>query len=642
MTDPVELNDEGRPVERPSGVRAIGVRWLSVALSLFILYTAAFGQFESLIQRPVFTALVVMITALLYPLGAHRPWRPLGIALDAALCIATVAACAYVTYNHDAIMVDLPNARWYDAVLTFGLVLAILETSRRAVGVIFPAIVMCGLLYALFGQHLSGPLSHRAFDTDFISETLLLGDLGIWGLLTGVAATTIAAFVLFGSVLLFTGAGQTFMDMAVLLGGRSPGGAAKIATIASGLFGTINGSAVANAATVGNFTIPLMQRLKYPSTFAAAVEAVASTGGQIAPPVMGAGAFVMAEILGMSYAKIMIAAILPAFLFYLGVFLTIHVTAVSRNLPVVPADEIPAWRTVFTIPRMLPIVAAFGGLLAGVFAGRSVQTSAFWGIVGLIAAHAAVNLRSPSDITTLGRLVLEALADAGRGLVLIGVLLIGAQILVAMINMTGVGIALSNLIASMAGESTFVLALLVALICLILGMGIPTTAAYVLVAAVLAPALIKAGTGTLVAHMFVFYFATISVITPPVCVAVFVAAGIAKTPWLPVGIEACKIAAVTYVVPFLFLLYPGMLAAGGALDIADAVASGVIFVIAFALLFGGARMTGSRTLDVATCLVIAALAIAPYRIGLLASALVGAGMLWAWRKRQRQTNAAVF
>jgi TRAP transporter 4TM/12TM fusion protein len=641
VTDTVELNDEGRAVERPSGARAFGVRWLSVVLSLFVLYTAAFGQFESLVQRPVFTALVVLIPVLLYPLGAHTKWRPLGMIIDAALSVATIAACAYVTAFQDSIMVDLPTAQWYDGALTLGLVLAVLETSRRAVGVIFPAIVVCGLLYALFGQHLSGPLSHRAFDSDFIVETLLLGDLGIWGLLTGVAATTIAAFVLFGSVLLFTGAGQTFMDMAILLGGRSPGGAAKIATIASGLFGTINGSAVANAATVGNFTIPLMQRLKYPSTFAAAVEAVASTGGQIAPPVMGAGAFVMAEILGMSYAKIMVAAILPAFLFYLGVFLTIHVIAISRNLPVVPAAEIPGWRTVFTMPRMLPIVAAFGGLLSGVFAGRSVQTSAFWGIVGLIAAHALVNLRTGDDAKTLGRIVLEALADAGKGLVLIGVLLIGAQILVAMINMTGVGIALSNLIASMAGESKLILALLVALICLILGMGIPTTAAYVLVAAVLAPALIKAGTDTLVAHMFVFYFATISVITPPVCVAVFVAAGIAKTPWLPVGIEACKIAAVTFVVPFLFLLYPGMLAAGGALAVADAVVSGVIFVIAFALLFGGARITGSRPLDIGATVAMAALAIAPYRIGLIASALVGFGLLWMWRRRGGENRPAI-
>lgn len=637
-TPTTELNDEGRAVEKPSGVRALGVRWLSVILSLFVLYTAAFGQFESLVQRPVFTALVVLITALLYPLGANTSWRPLGIVIDAALALLTIATCLYVTIFSDRIMVDLPTAQWYDTILTFGLVIAVLETSRRAVGIIFPAIVALALLYALYGHHLPGPLGHRAFDTDFIVETLLLGDLGIWGLLTGVAATTIAAFVLFGSVLLFTGSGQTFMDLAVLLGGRSPGGAAKIATIASGLFGTINGSAVANAATVGNFTIPLMQRLKYPSKFAAAVEAVASTGGQIAPPVMGAGAFVMAEIIGTSYAKIMVAAVLPAFLFYLGVFLTIHVTAVSRNLPVVPEGEIPAWRTVLTAQRMLPIIAAFAGLLAGVFMGRSVQTSALWGIVGLLGAHALVTLRSGKDLKALGSVVLESLADAGKGLVLIGVLLIGAQILVAMINMTGAGITLSNVIASMAGDSTLILAVLVALICLILGMGIPTTAAYVLVAAVLAPALMKAGSGTLVAHMFVFYFATISVITPPVCVAVFVSAGIAKTPWLPVGIEACKIAAVTYVVPFLFLLYPGMLAAGTPLQIADAAVSGILFVIAFALLFGGARITGSRALDVAATIAMAALAIAPYRIGLAASALVGVGLIWAWR-RNRTTHA---
>ena len=223
MTPEAELNDEGRTVYKPSGPRAVLVRWLSVALSLFILYTSAFGQFDSLIQRPVFTALVVIITLLFYPFGEQRSWRPFGMAVDIALAAVTAAACIYVVYNHDTIMVDLPNARWYDIVLAAGLVLAVIETARRAVGLVFPTIVVCGLIYAFLGQYLSGPLSHRAFDTDFITETLLLGDLGVWGLLTGVAATTIAAFVLFGSVLLFTGAGQTFMDLGRIVGWTKPG-----------------------------------------------------------------------------------------------------------------------------------------------------------------------------------------------------------------------------------------------------------------------------------------------------------------------------------------------------------------------------------------------------------------------------------
>ncbi len=625
-----EINEEGRSVSTLTGPREIATRILCVSLGLFVLYTAAFGQFDSLMQRSIFTAFTVTITVLLYPLRFGAAARAIGVAIDALLIGAAAAACLYVAVRHDSIMVSLPTAETHDMLLTAGLVIAVLEASRRAVGPVFPGLVLIGIAYAFFGQYLTGPLAHRGFDAAFITETLLLGDLGIWGLLTGVAGTTIAAFVLFGSTLLFTGAGQTFMDLAVRLGGRSRGGAAKIATIASSLFGTISGSAVANVATTGNFTIPMMQRLGYPSAFAAAVEAVASTGGQIAPPIMGAAAFVMAEIVGVSYADIMVAAILPAFLFYLGVFLTIHVVAIRTNLPLVPEAEMPRWASVLTFARLLPIMAAFAGLLSGIFTGRSVQTAAFWGIMSLFLAHLLLRVRSLGDLRDTLRLIVDALDGAARSLVLIGILLIGAQILVSLINLTGVGIALSSYLASAAGSSTFLLALLVGIICIILGMGIPTTAAYVLVASVLAPALTQAGMSPISAHMFVFYFATISVITPPVCIAVFVASGIAKTAWLPTAFQACRLGAVTFVVPFLFLIYPGMLAGGTWLQIADAAVSGIVFTGAFAMLFGGARMTGWRAMDLLAPVAIAALAIVPNRMGLAAAIILAAVLAVSW------------
>ena len=637
-----EIDETSGTVTRPSGFARVVTRWLCIALGLFVLYTAAFGQFESLLQRSIFTAFTVVATLLIYPLRPGGTMRAVGIVVDATLITAALAACLYVAVRYDDIMVNLPVAETHDMLLTVGLVLAILEASRRAVGPIFPGLVLIGIAYAFFGQYLSGPLAHRGFDAAFITETLLLGDLGIWGLLTGVAGTTIAAFVLFGSTLLFTGAGQTFMDLAIRLGGRSRGGAAKIATIASGLFGTISGSAVANVATTGNFTIPMMQRLRYPGAFAAAVEAVASTGGQIAPPIMGAAAFVMAEIIGVSYAEIMVAAILPAILFYLGVFLTVHIAAVRMGLPLVPEEELPSWSAVLTVTRVFPIIAAFTGLLTGIFSGRSVQTSAFWGIVSLFLSHLVLRVRSASDLRHTGRLNFDALEDAGRTLVVIGILLIGAQILVSLINMTGVGVALSSYLASAAGSSTFLLAGLVGAICLILGMGIPTTAAYVLVASVLAPALTQVGISAIAAHMFVFYFATLSVITPPVCIAVFVASGIAKTPWLPTAIEACKLAAVTYVVPFLFLIYPGMLAEGSWLQILDAAASGVVFTGAFALLFGGAKITGWRIFDISAPLVVAMLAIHPNRMGLILAAAMAIllGLFWSKRVKSAESGGA--
>ena len=608
---------------------------LAIIVGAFVFYTAATGPFEGLMQRAVFLALVCSLGFSLYPLGAGKSWRPLGLAVDLSLCLATIAACAYVVWNYDEIMTTLPWATQLDKLLTLALVFSVLELGRRTVGFIFPVLVVLGLGYALFGNLLPGPLSHRGFDTAFVTETLFLGDLGIWGMLTGVASTVIASFVLFGAMLLHTGGGQAFMDLAMRLGGRQPGGAAKIATIASGLFGMISGSAVANVATTGNFTIPMMIRLGYPRAFAAAVEAVASTGGQIAPPIMGAAAFVMAEILGIPYLTIIVGAILPAVMFYVSVFVTVHFVAVRRELAIVPEDELPSWATIAAPRRVLPILAALGGLGIGIWLGRSISTSAFYGLIGLLIAFVATQAGRLTPREMADR-VISGLEDAGKGMVIIGVLLAGAQILVAMINLTGIGVTLSSLIVTLAGDNVVLVAIIVGAVCLIMGMGLPTTAAYVLVAAVLAPAMTAVGVDPLSAHLFVFYFATISVITPPVCVAVFVGSGIAQTNWLPAAGEAVRLGAVTYVVPFLFLLYPGMTMTGGALEILEAILAGTALVIAVPALLAGTSITGRRALDSGLLLVVILLAIWPQPVTpfLALAILVGAYMF-----RRSQTGA---
>jgi len=607
---------------------------LAVLVGCFVFYTAATGPFEGLIQRAVFLALVTALGFALYPLGAGRKWRPLGAVVDLLLTAATVAACAYVVVNYDKIMTTLPWAETADIALTAGLVVAVLELGRRTVGPIFPILVATGISYALFGKYLPGALQHRGFDIAFVTETIFLGDLGVWGMLTGVAATVIAAFVLFGALLLHTGGGQAFMDLAMRLGGRQPGGAAKIATIASGLFGMISGSAVANVATTGNFTIPMMKRLGYPAPLAAAVEAVASTGGQIAPPIMGAAAFVMAEILGVSYLTIILAAIIPAVLFYVSVFVTVHMIALRRSLAVVPEDELPPWATIARPRRVLPVLCALGGLGIGIWLGRSISTSAFYGICGLLLAFVLVRL-GQTPLRAMAGMVVDGLADAGRGMVIIGVLLAGAQILVSMINMTGIGVTLSSLIVTLAGDSAVLVSLIVGLVCLIMGMGLPTTAAYVLVAAVLAPAMIAVGIDPLAAHLFVFYFATISVITPPVCVAVFVAAGIARTDWLPAAIEAVRLGAVTYIVPFTFLLYPGMTMRGGVLSVLEAVISGLVLVVSVPGLLSGTRLVGKRALDVGLYGAAIAMAIWPNPLGpFIAGAILIGGYCVGRRTRE--------
>ncbi|WP_417798823.1 TRAP transporter permease [Terasakiella pusilla] len=609
-------------------------RAFAVLVGLFVFYTAATGPFEGLIQRAVFLALVCLLGFSLYPLGAKKTWYRIGLMIDAVLSSVAVAACAYIVVNYDRIMTELPWATTLDLALNAGLVVVILELGRRTVGLIFPLLVVTSLLYAYFGNYIPGDLGHRGFDILFMTETLYLGDLGIWGMLTGVAATIIAAFVLFGAVLLHTGGGQSFMDIAMRLGGRQPGGAAKIATIASGMFGMISGSAVANVATTGNFTIPMMVRLGYPRPFAAAVEAVASTGGQIAPPIMGAAAFVMAEIVGVPYVTILFAAIIPAILFYGSVFMTVHFVAIRRELAVVPEDELPRWSTILQPRKLLPIVCALGGLGVGIFLGRSVATSAFYGICSLLVIFVITSWGQISLKEMCSKIV-AGLEDAGRGMVIIGVLLAGAQILVSMINMTGVGVTLSSMIVAISGDQVAIVSIIVALVCLVMGMGLPTTAAYVLVAAVLAPAMTAVGVDPLVAHLFVFYYATVSVITPPVCVAVFVGAGIAGTNWLPAAMEAMRFGAVTYLVPFLLVIYPGMTMQGGGLSILNAVLSGGVLIITIPWLLSRARFFTYPHADKALAIVITGLALWPHFAGPVCAILL---LLILWNIQKRQAN----
>jgi TRAP transporter 4TM/12TM fusion protein len=609
-------------------VRQRAITALSLLLALFILYTSAFGVFESLVQRSVFLALVVLVGVLQFPLRLPGRAAPIGAVLDVAIVAATLLACGYVTWQADAIMTSLPTAGRLEIGLTIGLVVVILELSRRAIGLVFPFMVAAGLAYALLGQYVPGRLGHRGFDIEFVTETLLLGDLGFWGSLVGIAATVIAAFTLFGSFLLHTGGGQAFMDLALRISGRSTGGAAKIATVASSIFGMVSGSSVANVATTGNFTIPLMKRLGYPPALAGGVEAVASTGGQLAPPIMGAAAFIMAEILGIEYIRIAAAAILPAALFYLGVFVTVHIIARENSLGQVPDSEIPSWRAVLQWRRMVPILAAFGGLAYGIVQGYSLQTAVFYGIIGTVAGLVASRIgQSRATGEPMVAQLAKALDDGGKGMVIVGILLAGAQVLVAMINLTGVGITLSSMIVGEGALPVLVIGLIVAVVCMIMGMGIPTTAAYVLVAATLAPALIKIGVAPLTAHMFVFYYATLSVITPPVCVAVFVAAGIAHTPWWSVARNAVMLGAVTYVIPFLFLLYPAMLEEGSPLRFAEAAVSGTVFVLAFAHLFGGARATGNRVIDSIAWFSVAVIAVYPSAWGLAVGIALFLGLL---------------
>jgi TRAP transporter 4TM/12TM fusion protein len=492
-------------------------------------------------------------------------------------------------------MIDLPFAKQIDITLCFGTLLVILEMARRSASSVFPLIVGGVVAYAFFGDKIPGAFGHRGFDAGYLTEVLFLSDRGLWGMLVSIASTTLAAFILFGALLLHTGAGQTFFDLSARAGGKSPGGAAKIATIASGLFGSISGSSVANIATTGNFTIPLMKRLRYPAPFAGAVEAVASTGGQIAPPIMGTAAFVMAELVGVNYWSIVAVAVLPALLFYLGVFTTVHLIAKRTGLGSVDQSELPDWREALNWRRMSPIIAGIAGLAFGILNGNSIQLTACYGMIGIIGSYTIATLAVGGTIREVIYTLLRALEDGGKGVVIVGILLVAAQVFVAIVNLTGVGVAVTSAILEVADGNLILIALIMAVVCLIAGMGLPTSAAYVLVAAVFAPVLIQQGLEPITVHLFVLYYAVLSVITPPVCIAVFVAATIAKTSWTGVASQSLRLGVTAYAIPMLMLIYPGLLLQGGAIDITMAILAGVGFTLSIAAFFAGQRVFGRFT-----------------------------------------------
>ncbi len=573
-----------------ASLRQKAIAVLSVMLGLFVFYTSFNGPFESLVQRALFVMTIAALAVLMHPLWHGTRLRWLGILIDTAIvAMVTVSGC-YIISNYETIMTDLPWAGPLDMIMAFGTLASVLELARRTSNWVFPMIVALAVAYAFFGYLIPGQFGHRGFDSAYLSEIIFLSDRGLWGMLVNVASTTLAAFVLFGAILLHTGAGETFFDLSARLGGSRPGGAAKIATFASGFFGAINGSTVANVATTGNFTIPLMKRLKYPPAYAGAVEAIASTGGQLAPPIMGTAAFVMAELVGVNYWSIALAGVLPALLFYLGIYSTVHVIARRQGFRPVTADDLPDWRGAMNFTRLAPIAAALGGLGFGVINGNSVELTACYGMLAMLAAVLVARIANGENPREVISIILRALEAGGKGVVIVGILLVGAQVFVAMINLTGFGVAVTSAVLAIGQGNIWLIAALMAVVCLIAGMGLPTSAAYVMVAAVFAPALIQQGIDPLVVHMFVLYYAALSVITPPVCLGVFVAATIAQAPWIKVAVETLRLGATAYALPMLFLAYPGMLGGGGTEGILLAALSGIVFAVSIAHLLGGARL----------------------------------------------------
>lgn len=554
---------------------------LAVLFALFHLYTSLFGAFQTIIQRSIHVGGGVIIFLLL-AIQKRKGESKLISAVDLALAIVTAFIVTYLATYFDDIMHPMFEPQKRDIVLGLVMVGIVFYVTQRLIGWAIPLLSMFAVIYALFGPYFPGIWKHSGVSLNYIVEVLFLSDRGLWGLVTGISATIIAMFMIFGAVLFTTGGGKAFMDLATCITGNSYGGAAKLAAVASGLFGMISGSAAANVATTGAFTIPLMKRLGYTPEFAGGVESSASSGGQIMPPIMGAAAFIMAEILAMSYSKLALAAIIPSVLFYFGVLCAIHFESRKMNYRGIPRSEIPPFREVIHYKNSLAVFVPIGVLLFFFFAGYTPVSCAMRALGAAVVLYLGV---APKEFLRRVKVLIDGLAEASKDMLSVIALIACAQILLAMIGLTGVGVKFTNIIISIGGSSIILAGICAMLGTMLLGMGLPTVAAYLLGSAVMAPALIKLGVEPIAAHFFIFYYSIFAGITPPVCGTVFIGATIAGADWLKTAWVAIRLSIGAYIVPFMFLMSPALLLVGSPSEIAQCTISATLGI--FAMSAGG-------------------------------------------------------
>ena len=551
----------------------------AAAMALFHLAIAVTGPPEELILRTLHLGFAAVLIFALYPARprAAAAWR---VVLDGVPLAVVLAALAHLLLNYEYVVTrfiyvdDLTPA---DLWLGAALIVVLLEATRRVIGPALPITAALFLGYALLGPWLPFGMRHDGFALYEIVDELYMTTNGIFGIPLNVSATYVVLFVLFGTFLERVGTGELFMAVAMALTGSSPGGPAKVSCVTSGFFGTVSGSAVSNVMTTGALTIPLMKRIGYRPAFAGAVEAVSSTGGQIMPPIMGAAAFVMAEFLGVSFLTVAGYALIPAVLFYVAVFMAIHFEAKRVGLRGLPRAELPDVGQVMRERGhlFLPLVVIVGVLLSG----YSAPMAAFWGVVSILPV---AMLRPETRRTINPAMILEALASGARNALPVAAACACAGIVIGVISLTGIGLSFTTLVLDAAQNSLWPALVLTMIAGIILGMGMPTTPAYIMQVALLVPALVKLGVATPAAHMFVFYFAILSSITPPVAMAVFAANSLSGAKLMPSGLAAIKLGATGYLVPYLFVFAPALLMIGSAGEIAVAVITGIIGVTCLA------------------------------------------------------------
>ena len=569
---------------------------LAIGLAIFQIYfTAGFGVMDSQMLRVIHLGTVLTLVFMYFPpkkVAEGQKENPLWLLLDLVLICGAFWSAYFLVSDIDYY---LERIRYIDpvtdveAVASTVAVVLVLEATRRVAGVPLVVVSSCFLAYGMWGQYLPGILRHDGVSYKMLCEQLYLVTEGLYGIPLAVSSTMIFAFVMFGCFLQNAGLGQVFLDLACVATRRSKGGPAKVSIFASALFGSISGSAVANVYSTGTFTIPLMKRVGYSPSFAGAVEAVASTGGQLMPPVMGATAFVMADVTGAGYNAVAVAALLPSLLYYFSLYMMIHFEAIRYNLGVMPEDEVPDVKSVYKrLYHILPIFV----LIFLLISGRSVISSAYLATLSVLILACF----SKSTQFTLRKL-LETLEASSKSALMISTCSACAGIIVAMVSITGIGYKFISLITDLGSINILFLLVLLMVTCFVLGMGVPATPAYIIVATLGAPALMKLGIPTLAAHLFVLYYAILSEITPPVCLSAYAGASIAKANAMVTGLRAFRLGIVAYIIPFMFVFEPALLLNGSIPEVVQAVITAVIGVISLAGGMQGYLLTLCKPLE---------------------------------------------
>ncbi len=553
----------------------IFIRVVCIAFSGFHLFTAATGAYPPQIQRAVHLGFVLVLIYLLYPARATGSKHKLAW-YDVLLAAAGAAVCGYIVWNYDVIVLDAGPPTEMDFFFGCAAILLVLEATRRIVGLPITLVAVCFLLYAKFGNLIPGMMGHPGFSLKRIVGHMYLTTEGLFGMPLGVSASFVFLFILFGAFLHSTGLGKFFIDLALAAAGRFVGGPAKVAVLASGFFGTISGSSVANTVSTGTFTIPLMKSVGYRGSFAGAVEAASSTGGQIMPPIMGAAAFIMAQFLGVGYVEIAKAALIPALLYYLAVGFMVHMEAKRLGLKGIPKERLPrAWFVlrqggyllipIFVLIYLLiqgytPLKSAYYCILATVIISLVANNWKAWAGAsssGMTVGHslAVCNRLAAKDI-------LQAMENGGRLALGVAAACACTGFVIGVVTLTGVGLKLANAILTLSAGSFALTLFFTMLASIVLGMGLPTTAKYIVLATIAAPAIQTFHVPQLAAHLFIMYFGILADLTPPVALAAYAAAGIARSEPNATGFMAVKLALAGFLIPYIFCYNPGLLMIG--------------------------------------------------------------------------------